>query len=62
MAIGRDDESAGEVKILFLHLPHIFLDIMKNWSLFLGFVALVALAIYIENHPSFPQLPCHLLP
>lgn len=50
-------DSTGEMKILFLHLPHIFLIIMKNWFLFLGFIALVALAIYIENHPSFPHLP-----
>ena len=48
MASGRADESTGEAKILFLRLPHIFLDIMKILS---AYLALVVLAIYLDNNP-----------
>jgi len=50
MANGRDDESTRGGKILFLSSRPIFSDIMK---IVFAYLALVVLAIYLDNHPIY---------
>jgi hypothetical protein len=50
MASGRDEDPIRGGKILFPSSRPIFLVIMKILSLYL---ALVALAIYLDNHPIY---------